>query len=109
MAAKKFSRRQLSTHADERKAPARQRRTSRPRRRSGERMDRQPIDRAAQNRSEIVRLLAEALAVLQTIRMAMREFEEHPTFGNVCVAFNQAMEALGRAHSEVGRLLERRT
>lgn len=115
MAAKKFSRSRLSSHADQRRVPTGHRRTSQSRRGSAgspsapRPHERKSTDREVRNHSEIVRLLAEALALLQTIRMAMREFEEHPTFGNVCVAFNQAVDVLSRAHSEVGRLLEHRT
>ncbi len=117
MAAKKSNRRQLSTHAAERKSPARQRQTSHPRRGgvgrplaaySRERTGGKSADRTALNRSEIIRLLSESLALQRTIGVAMREFEDHPTFGDLCVAFNQALAVLGRAHSEVGRLLERR-
>ena len=116
MAARKSSRKRLSSHGEQRPPTAR-RRTSHSRRGSAgkplapcvrKRADRASAVRGALKRSEIIRLLAEALALLRTIGMAMREFEDHPTFGNVCVAFNHAVEVLGRAHSEVGRLVERR-
>ncbi len=117
MAAKKSNRRQLSTHADEHKSLAPQRRTSHSRQGGAgktlepcarELTGRKQTDRGRPNRSEVIRLLAEALALVRTIGMAMQEFADHPMFGNVCVAFQQASEVLAKAHSEVGRLLERR-
>ena len=114
MAAKKSSGRR----ADKRNPSARQRRTSHSRRGSAgkplapcsyERTNGKSTERAALNRAEVIRLLAEALALQRTIGMAMQEFADHPTFGSICVAFTQGVEALSRAHSEVGRLLERRT
>ena len=56
---------------------------------------------------DVVECLSNRLAPVETVALALREFEEHPTVGLICTALEQAVEQLGRAHSAVNLYLQR--
>lgn len=56
---------------------------------------------------DVVECLSKALALVETIGLALREYESHEDVGSICMAFEQAVEQLGRAHSAVNLYLQR--
>ncbi|MEJ1962936.1 MAG: hypothetical protein WDO56_15865 [Gammaproteobacteria bacterium] len=56
---------------------------------------------------DVVECLSNRLALVETVSLAMREFEDHPGVGPICTALEQAVDLLGRAHSAVNLYLQR--
>lgn len=59
------------------------------------------------DRAELIDRLSNALALVETIFVALREFESEPTLGSICMALNQAIVVMSRAHADVESYLER--
>jgi hypothetical protein len=114
MAAKKSIPKKSAAHADGRqrtgppeRTRSRRHRAARPRAPcSCARSEGAPGHRPSRDPGELIGRLSEGLALLETIGMALREFESQPTLGSICVAFNQAVIVIRRAHSDVGHFLE---
>jgi hypothetical protein len=50
--------------------------------------------------------LSSALALVETVGFALKEFEEQPGLGSICMALDQAISAVGSAHAEVEEFVE---
>lgn len=50
--------------------------------------------------------LSSALALVETVGFALKEFEEQPGVGSICMALDQAISTVGSAHSEVEEFVE---
>ena len=56
---------------------------------------------------DVVECLSNRLALVETVALALREFEAHPGVGPICTALEQSVELLGRAHAAVNLYLQR--
>jgi hypothetical protein len=62
----------------------------------------------ARDRDELIFRLSSALALIETVSVALREFEDQPTLGAICMALNLTIVVVGRAHTDVEQYLERK-
>ena len=56
---------------------------------------------------DVVECLSNCLALIETIALALREFEADPGVGTICTALEQTVEMVGRAHAAVNLYLQR--
>lgn len=116
MAAKKIIRRKSAAHAGTTRAPtpARRSRSHRhrtlrpPARCSHARARVADADRPVRDVTELIDRLSNALALIETIAVALKEFEAQPVVGSICMALDQAIVVIGRAHADVEQLFERK-
>jgi hypothetical protein len=64
-------------------------------------------DRPVRDRTELIERLSNALALIETVAMALREFEPNPVLGSICMALDQAVVVVGQAHVEVAHFLDK--
>jgi hypothetical protein len=50
--------------------------------------------------------LSSALALVETVGFALKEFEEQPGVGSICMALDQAIRMVGTAHADVEDFVE---
>ena len=50
--------------------------------------------------------LSSALALVETVGFALKEFEEQPGLGSICMALDLAISAIGNAHADVEEFVE---
>ena len=56
---------------------------------------------------DVVECLSNRLALVETVSLALREFEAHTGVGAICTALEQTVDLLGRAHAAVNLYLQR--
>lgn len=56
---------------------------------------------------DVVECLSNRLALIETVALALREFEAHVGVGTICTALEQTVDLLGRAHAAVNLYLQR--
>ena len=113
MAAKKSIPKKSGSHHGRTKEPRRRaalrRRTHSPGRLTEPCIDCEPSAKIAQQIREpddVVELLSNRLALVETAGLALREYEEQPGVGSICTALEQALDLLGRAHEAVNLYLQ---
>ncbi len=63
---------------------------------------------APRDLGELIHRLNSALDLVETVSIALMQFEAEPTIGSICVTLEHAVVVLGGAHAEVEQFLERR-
>ena len=58
------------------------------------------------NVGQLALRLSYALALVETVGFALKEFEEQPGLGSICMALDQAISVIGSAHSEAEEFVE---
>jgi hypothetical protein len=95
MATKQFTRKRRSSHLDS----VRRRARSTPQRC-------RPVvelkECAPKNRDDLLGMLSDSLASIETASMALRAYEEQPGLGSISLALETAVRSVERAHQAVG-------